>query len=126
MKFARPASTLAILAIAGATALAACGKSGTSNPTSTSSGTVGNAPKEWPELSLADLPKYSNGNKTVTITMKPNYVWSDGKPVTSQDVRFFLEMVKAGIKESPANWFAYTPKIGIPDEIASMSTPSPT
>jgi peptide/nickel transport system substrate-binding protein len=194
MKFARPASTVAILAIAGATALAACGKSGTSTPTNTGGGTVGNAqapagtygsvpapsgtphagtvtwamspgatpnwmlpvvpganasvytsfsfqyemfrplywlvngiaPKEWPELSLADLPKYSNGNKTVTITMKPNYVWSDGKPVTSQDVRFFIEMVKAGIKESPANWFAYTPDIGIPDEIASMSTPSPT
>src|SRR5437764_3146578 len=194
MKFARPASTLAILAIAGATALAACGKSGTSNPTSTSSGTVGNAqapagtygsvpapsgtphagtvtwamspgatpnwifpvvpgannsvytafsfqyemfrplywlvngisPKEWPELSLANLPKFSNGNKTLTITMKSNYVWSDGKPVTSQDVAFYLALVKAGIKESPANWAFYTPGIGIPDEIASMSTPSPS
>jgi peptide/nickel transport system substrate-binding protein len=194
MKLARPASTLAVLAIAGATALAACGKSGTSTPTNTGGGKVGNAqapagtygnvpapsgtphagtvtwamspgatpnwifpvtpgannsvytalsfqyemfrplyyltngiePKELPAVSLADLPKYSNGNKTLTITVKSNYVWSDGKPVTSQDIAFFLAMVKAGIKESPANWAFYTPGIGIPDEIASMTTPSPT
>jgi len=30
----------------------------------------GVAPKETPALSLADEPKFSNGDKTVTITMR--------------------------------------------------------
>src|SRR5581483_7967900 len=37
-----------------------------------------------PAVSLANLPVYSNGNKTVTITLKP-YHWSNGETVTTQD-----------------------------------------
>jgi peptide/nickel transport system substrate-binding protein len=83
----------------------------------------GVAPKEYPSMSLAQDPTWSNNNQTVTVKMKSNYVWSDGQPVTSKDVEFWLDELKAGIKESPANWGPYTPGLGIPDQITSMSTP---
>ena len=46
-------------------------------------------------MSLASQPKYSNGNKTVTVRMKTNYKWSDGQPVTSKDALFFIDKVRA-------------------------------
>jgi peptide/nickel transport system substrate-binding protein len=185
MKFARPATKFAVLAITGVTVLAACGKStsgssggGVAGPSGAfgtapaasgtpHGGTVtvaeppgatpnwilpltpgannsvytafsfqyemwrplywfvnGVQPKETPSMSLAEEPKFSNGNKTITITMKSNYKWSDGKPLTSQDVLFWLDEMKAAIKESPANWAGYTPGVGIPDEMASATTPN--
>jgi len=185
MKFARPATKFAVLAIAGVTVLGACGKSSTGGgaaaplgpsgafgsvpaPAGTPhAGTVtvaeppgatpnwilplvpgannsvytvfsfdyemwrplywfvnGVQPKETPSMSLAAEPKWSNGDKTVTITMKSNYKWSDGKSLTSQDLLFEIDEIKAAIKESPANWAAYTPKIGFPDEVASATTPN--
>ena len=46
-------------------------------------------PKETPAMSLANDPTWSNGNKTVTFTLKSNYKWSDGQPITSKDVLFW-------------------------------------
>ncbi len=86
----------------------------------------GVAPKEYPSMSLANDPTWSNSDKTVTVTMKSNYKWSDGQPVTSKDVEFWLDMLKAGVKESPANWGPYVPGLGMPDQITSMSTPNNT
>ena len=40
-------------------------------------------------MSLANDPTWSNGNKTVTFTLKSNYKWSDGQPITSKDVLFW-------------------------------------
>jgi peptide/nickel transport system substrate-binding protein len=82
----------------------------------------GTQPKETPALSLASDPVWSNGDKTATITMK-NYKWSDGQPVTSQDVAFFIDELKAALKESAANWAYYSPGLSIPDDIASVTTP---
>ena len=67
-----------------------------------------------PSLSLADAPVFSNHNKTVTITMKP-WKWSDGKPITSRDVEFWINLLTAN-KSDYAN---YVPG-GIPDNIASV------
>lgn len=80
-------------------------------------------PSETPAMSLANDPTWSNGDKTVSFTLKSNYKWSDGKPITSQDVLFWYYLLKAALKESPANWAAYTPGLGIPDEVASVSAP---
>jgi len=80
-------------------------------------------PVEMPAMSLANPPKWSNGDKTVTITMKP-WKWSDGQPITSKDVQFWIDEVAAAVKESAANWGNYTPKLGIPDAVASTSTPN--
>ena len=82
-------------------------------------------PKETPALSLANDPVWSNGDKTATVTIKSNYKWSDGQPVTAKDVEFFIDEVKAGVKENAANWSYYNPGLGIPDDIASMSIPKP-
>src|ERR1700685_2722275 len=45
-------------------------------------------------LSLADPAQFSDNNTVVTIKLK-NYRWSDGTPVTSRDVSFFINLVKA-------------------------------
>ena len=83
----------------------------------------GVTPEVVPSMSLANLPTFSNGNKTVTITMKSNFKWSDGQPVTAKDLLFDLDLIKAGVKESPSNWASYVPG-HFPDDWASASTPN--
>ncbi len=81
-------------------------------------------PTLTPSMSLANPPTWSNGDTTATITLKSNYKWSDGQPITSRDVLFFFDEVKAAIAEDPANWGPYSPGVGIPDEVASVTTPN--
>ncbi len=52
----------------------------------------GTQPTLNPQLSLADPPTF-NG-RTVTITLKP-YRWSNGQPVTAENVIFWINMEKA-------------------------------
>jgi len=73
-------------------------------------------------LSMAQDPTWSNGNKTVTVKLK-NWVWSDGQPITSKDAEFWVDMTRAAVKVSPADYSQYVPKVGIPDQVVSMSTP---
>jgi peptide/nickel transport system substrate-binding protein len=75
---------------------------------------------DYPD-SLAKAPAFSNDNKTVTITLKP-WKWSDGAPVTSTDVEFDIDLLKAAVAISPANDGDYTQGL-FPDNLASMSTP---
>jgi peptide/nickel transport system substrate-binding protein len=84
----------------------------------------GTQPEETPSMSLADDPVYSNGDKTLTITMKSNYKWSDGQPITAQDFLFTYYEIKAATKESPANDAYYTPGLGFPDDVKSISAPN--
>jgi peptide/nickel transport system substrate-binding protein len=84
----------------------------------------GVAPTENTAMSLANTPVWSNGGKTVTFTLKSNYKWSDGKPLTSQDVLFWFDEVKAGVAESAANFGPYSPGVGIPDQVTSVTAPS--
>jgi peptide/nickel transport system substrate-binding protein len=79
-------------------------------------------PTESAAMSLASPPAWSNGDKTVTITLKSSYKWSDGQPVTARDVLFWFDEVKAAVRESPVNWGPYTPGAGIPDQVASVTT----
>ena len=60
-------------------------------------------------LSLASKPIFSNSNKTVTINMKSNYKWSNGQSVDAQDLVFFIDLVKAAVKLSAANYGNYSP-----------------
>lgn len=48
--------------------------------------------QEW-EGRLAELPKVSKDNLTFTFTLKPNLKWSDGRPLTADDVVFTLDVV---------------------------------
>lgn len=72
-------------------------------------------------LSAALPPKYSDGNKVVTIKIKPGLKWSDGTPVTGQDVVFFFDILKAAVKESPANWCQYASSTQFPFNVKSIS-----
>ncbi|PRB12010.1 hypothetical protein CQ047_02885 [Microbacterium sp. MYb72] len=58
--------------------------------------------------SLAEAPVVSDDGHTATITLK-DYTWSNGKPVTADDVVFSFDLLKAAIADSPANWSFYTP-----------------
>jgi peptide/nickel transport system substrate-binding protein len=193
MRIARPASTFAVLAIAGVTVLAACGKSSTTGGGSSGGGSAatqingafgsvpaasgtpkagqtitvaeppsatptwifpitpgangsvytaydfqekfwlplywtvnGTAPEIVPANSPANLPTYSNGDKTVTITMKTNFKWANGSTVSAKDVVFFLDLLKAAIKENASNFGNYSVGVGIPDQITSIKTPNAT
>ncbi len=75
-------------------------------------------PSYNPALSLADTPVFTDGGKTVTMTLK-KYIWSDGKPVTSADVLFFMDMLKA----ETSIWPVYVPG-EFPDNVVSMSAPN--
>ena len=70
-------------------------------------------------LSLANKPVFSNGDQQVTVTLKHD-TWSDGQPVTTRDVEFWLNELIA----NKTSWGAYVPG-DFPDIISSMSFPSP-
>jgi peptide/nickel transport system substrate-binding protein len=82
----------------------------------------GVVPEIEQDLSLANPAQWSNGNKTVTFKLKSNYKWSDGKPITANDLLFAIDLIKAGVKVSPANWASYVPK-SFPDNLVSTSEP---
>ncbi|MGH7610961.1 MAG: ABC transporter substrate-binding protein [Candidatus Dormibacteria bacterium] len=50
-------------------------------------------------LSLGNTPKWSDNDQTVTVTLK-HWRWSDGQPVTSRDVIFWMNLLCAAV--SPA------------------------
>ncbi len=70
-------------------------------------------------LSPADAPVYSNGGKTVTITMK-GWKWSNGESVDANDVVFFLNMTEA----EKSIWYAYSAGL-LPDNIVSYKATGP-
>lgn len=74
------------------------------------------------KFSLAYPPVYSNHNQTVTIKMKPSYKWSDGKSVTTADVRFFFELEVAGAKLG--KYAPYVPGT-MPDDVKSVTYQGP-
>jgi peptide/nickel transport system substrate-binding protein len=70
-------------------------------------------------LSMAYPPVFSNGGETVTMKLK-KYEWSNGKPVTSRDLEFWMNLLLAEKNQSAA----YVPG-GWMDHVAGMSAPSP-
>jgi peptide/nickel transport system substrate-binding protein len=70
-------------------------------------------------LSVANVPAYSGGGKTVTIVMK-GWKWNDGESVDAGDVIFWLNMMKA----EPGDFYGYVPGL-LPDNLASYSATGP-
>jgi peptide/nickel transport system substrate-binding protein len=69
--------------------------------------------------SMAGAPVFSNGGKTVTVTLNHRWTWSDGQPVTNRDVEFWMNIFFA----EKDQWLGYA--VGsIPDDITSMSFPA--
>jgi peptide/nickel transport system substrate-binding protein len=72
--------------------------------------------------SLADpaVITSTGGQTTATIQLKPCR-WSDGTPVTSRDVQFWFNVLKA----EKANWWDYVPG-EFPDNVSAFTILSPT
>lgn len=70
------------------------------------------------KLSLAYPPVYSNDGKTLTIKLH-HYSWSDGTPVTSRDIEFWMNLLNA----EKANWWQYVTG-EFPDNVVSMTFPT--
>jgi peptide/nickel transport system substrate-binding protein len=79
---------------------------------------VGSQPVFNPSLSLASAPVFNGRN--VTISLK-HYMWSNGTPVTAQDVMFWINMMKA----VPSDWFDFTPG-GFPANVSNIKVVSST
>jgi peptide/nickel transport system substrate-binding protein len=79
----------------------------------------GSSPTLNASLSVADPPVYS-GNK-VTITMK-GWKWSNGTPVTAQNVLFWIHMMQAVASD---DWGAFVPG-GFPTNVSNVTATSPT
>ncbi|HEY6495557.1 MAG TPA: ABC transporter substrate-binding protein [Trebonia sp.] len=77
---------------------------------------IGNAqgqPVVDPSMSLAAPPVYSKNDSVVTITLG-NYTWSNGQPVTTRDVAFWINLLKA----NKSDFAAYIPG-EFPDNLKS-------
>jgi peptide/nickel transport system substrate-binding protein len=85
----------------------------------------GVVPEVEPNMSIANPATYTNGNKTVTVSLKSNYKWSNGQPITANDLLFNVDLIKAAVKASPANWAGYVPG-HFPDNVVSTSEPNST
>jgi peptide/nickel transport system substrate-binding protein len=70
-------------------------------------------------LSPANAPVYTDGGKTVTVTMK-GWKWDNGESVDAQDVVFFLNMLEAEKNQ----YYGYEPG-ALPDNLVSYSATGP-
>lgn len=68
-----------------------------------------------PTMSLAQDAVYSDGNTTVSVTLN-DYKWSDGQPITTRDVEFWINLFRANKKISAG----YIPG-AFPDNIAKFT-----
>lgn len=80
---------------------------------------AGSSPTVNEAVSIAEPPVFSNNNTTVTVKLKPGWTWSNGQPVTTNDVKFFFQLFDAN-KTSVAS---YVPG-NFPDNITSVDYPN--
>jgi peptide/nickel transport system substrate-binding protein len=83
-------------------------------------GSSGNPVAMNTQASLAYPPVYSDGDRTVTVTLK-HYMWSDGAAVTSRDITFWMNLLKV----ETSNWGDFTPG-EFPDNVASYQATNST
>ncbi|MCU1679785.1 MAG: transporter substrate-binding protein [Amycolatopsis sp.] len=76
---------------------------------------LGDQPDINPDVSVAELPKFSDNNTKVVIDLKP-YTWSNGEKLTPQDVVFWTNMMFA----EKANFANYVPN-EFPDNVKSVA-----
>ena len=76
---------------------------------------------DWND-SFASSIDYNASGTVYTIHLKKNWVWSDGKPVTAQDVVWDYDLIKAtDAPNAPAPWPNYNAGSGgVPDNVKSV------
>jgi peptide/nickel transport system substrate-binding protein len=72
------------------------------------------------DYSNGQTPQFSGGGQTVTIKLN-SWKWADGESVTSRDLVFWMNLIKA----NPAEWCGYVPGY-FPDNVISYSAPNPS
>jgi peptide/nickel transport system substrate-binding protein len=70
-------------------------------------------------------PIEAEGGKEYTIKLKPGWKWSNGQPVTANDVLFNIDLMKAALKESASNSCQYVPG-QFPMSVTSATAPNAT
>ncbi len=72
--------------------------------------------------SIASNITYNSAGTVYTVTLNPNYKWSNGQPVTAQDVVFDYNLIKAtDASNAPAPWPNYNAGSGgVPDNVKSV------
>jgi peptide/nickel transport system substrate-binding protein len=73
-----------------------------------------------PQKSLWSSIKYSDDDTTITLTLKP-WKWSDGTPISSRDLVFTYNLLKANVP----NWNEYLPGL-FPDNVSSVTATGPS
>ena len=79
----------------------------------------GNTLKINEQLSMAKPPVYSTNDTTVTIHLKSGMKWSTGAPITSRDVEFWINLLKAN-KTNYGPWVPGT----FPTDLKSADYPN--
>lgn len=69
-----------------------------------------------PVFRLATAYKFADDLKSITYTLRDGVKWSDGKPLTSADMKFTLELML----KNPA-----VDTVGVGETVASVEAPSP-
>ena len=84
--------------------------------------TNGVVPEVVPSMSLASAPVWSNGDKTLSITMNSAYKWSNGQAMTAQNLQLAIDVIKAAVdeKDGAGNWSGFVPGF-FPDDMVSNS-----
>lgn len=89
-------------------------------------GPLGARPQVDYQSSVASGPPVeADGGRQYTIHLKSGWKWSNGDPVTANDVIFFIDLLKAAVKANPSNWCQYVPG-QFPTSVVSATAPNPT
>jgi peptide/nickel transport system substrate-binding protein len=78
--------------------------------------------------SVASAISWNQDGTVYTVHMNPKWHWSDGKPVTADDVLFTWHLIQtASAKSAPRPWpYAQAGFGGIPDFVKAVTAVSPT
>ncbi|HLI59235.1 MAG TPA: ABC transporter substrate-binding protein [Solirubrobacteraceae bacterium] len=77
----------------------------------------------YSQSAAAGPPIASDGDKTYTIHLKKGLKWANGAPIDANDVLFEYYILRAGVKESAANWAQYIPG-QFPMSVTSATAPN--
>jgi len=77
------------------------------------------------QLSIASSIKPSNRDRTFTIAMNPKWRWSNGAPVTAQDVVLDFNLLKAASQPNSPLPYCFAQTGGMPQGWKSVTAPNP-